>query len=55
MPIPASLVPGALVFHRTRGPVDLREYRNWWAYVPGASWRQPAGRAATAAAVTGTR
>src|SRR5499427_7578623 len=40
---PALLVPGSLVFQRTKGPVDLRDYRNWWAYVPGASWRQPAG------------
>ena len=40
---PALLVPGSLVFRRTRGPVDLRDYRNWWAYVPGACWRQPAG------------
>jgi len=40
---PALLVPGSLVFRRTSGPVDLRDYRNWWAYVPGASWRQPAG------------
>jgi formylglycine-generating enzyme required for sulfatase activity len=23
--------------------VDLRDYSNWWAYVPGASWRHPAG------------
>jgi len=36
-------VPGSLVFHRTKGPVDLQDYRNWWAYVPGASWRRPAG------------
>ncbi len=36
---PALLVPGSLVFHRTAGPVDLRDYRNWWAYVPGASWQ----------------
>ena len=40
---PELLVPGALVFHRTRGPVDLDEYRNWWSYVPGASWRHPEG------------
>jgi sulfatase modifying factor 1 len=40
---PALLVPGALVFHRTRGPVDLRDYRNWWGYVPGADWRHPRG------------
>ena len=35
---PALLVPGSLVFRRTRGPVDLRDYRNWWTYVPGACW-----------------
>jgi sulfatase modifying factor 1 len=40
---PALLVPGSLVFQRTAGPVDLRDYRNWWTYVPGASWRQPDG------------
>jgi formylglycine-generating enzyme len=40
---PALLVPGSLVFHRTAGPVDLRDYRNWWAYVPGASWQHPDG------------
>lgn len=31
----APLVPGSLVFHRTRGRVDLRDYRNWWSYVAG--------------------
>jgi formylglycine-generating enzyme required for sulfatase activity len=40
---PALLVPGALVFHRTSGPVDLRDYRNWWSYVPGATWDHPGG------------
>jgi formylglycine-generating enzyme len=40
---PALLVPGSLVFRMTPGPVDLRDYRNWWAYVPGASWRHPEG------------
>jgi formylglycine-generating enzyme len=40
---PDLLVPGALVFRRTRGPVDLSDYRNWWHYVPGASWRHPEG------------
>lgn len=40
---PALLVPGSLVFHRTSGPVDMRDVRNWWAYVPGASWQHPAG------------
>jgi formylglycine-generating enzyme len=40
---PDLLVPGSLVFQRTPGPVDLRDYTNWWAYLPGASWRQPLG------------
>jgi sulfatase modifying factor 1 len=40
---PAALVPGALVFRPTRGPVDLRDFRNWWAYVPGATWQRPEG------------
>ena len=40
---PALLIPGSLVFHRTPGPVDLRDYHNWWAYVPGACWHRPEG------------
>jgi sulfatase modifying factor 1 len=44
---PALLVPGSLVFQRTRGPVSLDDYRNWWAYVPGASWRHPKGPGST--------
>lgn len=40
---PALLVPGSLVFHKTRGPVDLRDPRNWWAWTPGAFWRRPEG------------
>lgn len=40
---PSMLVPGSMVFHKTRGPVDLRVMRNWWRYVPGASWRHPEG------------
>src|SRR5690606_116519 len=42
---PALLVPGSLVFQKPRGPVGLRDFRQWWAYVPGASWRHPAGPA----------
>jgi len=40
---PENLVPGALVFKKTRGPVDLNNYVNWWAWVPGTSWRRPFG------------
>ena len=35
--------PGALVFTPTAGPVDLRNWRQWWRWVPGASWRRPGG------------
>ena len=40
---PENLVPGSMVFQKRTGPVDLRNYANWWAWVPGASWRHPAG------------
>ncbi|OBF26140.1 formylglycine-generating enzyme family protein [Mycobacterium sp. ACS4331] len=39
----ADLAPGALVFTPTEGPVDLRDWRQWWRWVPGASWRHPFG------------
>lgn len=37
------LVPGAMVFVGTPGPVRLDDYSQWWRYVPGANWRQPQG------------
>jgi sulfatase modifying factor 1 len=40
---PENLVPGALVFQESRGPVDLKDYRNWWVWTPGTSWRHPLG------------
>lgn len=40
---PSSLVPGALVFTPTTGPVDLRDWRQWWRWQPGACWRSPEG------------
>jgi formylglycine-generating enzyme len=40
-----ALVPGALVFRPSRGPVDLRDVRNWWEYVPGTTWQRPEGPA----------
>ena len=39
----ADLVPGALVFRPTDGPVDLGDWRQWWDWAPGASWREPVG------------
>jgi len=38
-----NLVPGSMVFQKRTGPVDLRNYANWWAWTPGASWRHPKG------------
>lgn len=40
---PADLVPGAMVFTPTAGPVDLRDWRAWWRWQPGAHWREPEG------------
>jgi formylglycine-generating enzyme required for sulfatase activity len=40
---PDLLVPASTVFRRPAGPVDMRNHLNWWAYVPGASWRHPEG------------
>ncbi len=44
---PATLVPGSLVFTMTSWPVDLDDWRRWWAYVPDAQWRRPTGPAST--------
>lgn len=43
-PPPAeSLVPGSLVFTGAPGPVDLRNFAQWWTWTPGADWRRPTG------------
>ncbi|MBV8654862.1 MAG: formylglycine-generating enzyme family protein [Candidatus Eremiobacteraeota bacterium] len=41
--LPELCVPGSLVFRPTSGPVDLRDWSQWWAWTPGASWRHPYG------------
>lgn len=41
--LPHMLYAGSLVFQRTAGPVDLRDWSHWWAFVEGASWRHPLG------------
>ncbi|HEY1656697.1 MAG TPA: formylglycine-generating enzyme family protein [Candidatus Tumulicola sp.] len=41
--IPELCAPGSLVFRATNGPVDLRDWSQWWAWTPGASWRYPLG------------
>ena len=39
----AMLIPGALVFRMTDGPVDTSDITNWWHWTPGASWHRPEG------------
>jgi formylglycine-generating enzyme required for sulfatase activity len=34
---------GSLVFRPTSGPVSLGNPTQWWAFIPGADWRHPAG------------
>jgi formylglycine-generating enzyme required for sulfatase activity len=36
-----------MVFVGTDRPVDLRDYSQWWRYVPGADWRHPQGPGST--------
>jgi formylglycine-generating enzyme len=40
---PADLVAGSLVFRKTEGPGDLRDFRHWWNWTPDADWRHPEG------------
>ncbi|WP_102141811.1 formylglycine-generating enzyme family protein [Mycobacterium hubeiense] len=44
---PEDLQPGGLVFRPTSGPVDLRDWRQWWDWAPGACWRHPFGPTST--------
>lgn len=39
----AGAAAGSMVFRPTPGPVDLRDWRQWWEWVPGADWRHPRG------------
>jgi formylglycine-generating enzyme required for sulfatase activity len=40
---PELLVPGSQMFSPTPGPVDLRDWTQWWRWQPGATWRTPQG------------
>jgi len=40
---PEFLYPGSLVFVKPKGPVDMRDIRNWWKFMLGADWRHPRG------------
>ena len=41
--LPHMLYAGSLVFQKASGPVDLRDWSNWWAFAKGANWRHPLG------------
>ena len=40
---PDKLVAGSAVFQSPKHKVDMRNYLNWWVYVPGANWKYPEG------------
>lgn len=43
-PPPEKLVPGALVFQPTSGPLaNPRDISQWWHWTPGANWQHPEG------------
>ena len=37
------LLPGSLVFTKTKGPVSLLNESKWWSWVQGANWKHPEG------------
>jgi len=41
--LPEMLYAGSLVFQKTSGPVDTRDWSQWWDYRRGADWRHPTG------------
>jgi sulfatase modifying factor 1 len=41
--LPHMIYAGSLVFTPPRGPVDLRNVREWWSLMKGANWRRPYG------------
>jgi formylglycine-generating enzyme required for sulfatase activity len=38
-----ALVPGSVVFTPPDDAVPLDDFRQWWAWTPGANWRHPEG------------
>ena len=41
--LPHMLKAGSLVFSPPEGPVDLRNWSQWWTFKFGANWRRPYG------------
>ena len=44
---PEDLLPGSIVFTPPKEAVPLDDHRQWWRYVPGASWQHPEGPKST--------
>ena len=42
--LPHMLKAGGLVFMPPSGPVDLRDWSQWWRFTFGAFWRRPYGK-----------
>ncbi len=40
---PELLLPGGVVFHQPESAATAGDFRQWWRYKPGASWRHPEG------------
>jgi sulfatase modifying factor 1 len=47
--LPHMLFAGSLVFRPPAGPVDLRDWSQWWTFLKGADWRHPYGPASSVA------
>ncbi len=46
-PADSILKAGSLVFIAAEGPVDLRDYSQWWTWTVGANWSHPEGPEST--------
>jgi formylglycine-generating enzyme required for sulfatase activity len=46
-PAKEDLVAGSLVFSPPSQPVPLDDFRRWWRWTPGASWKKPEGPGST--------
>ncbi len=45
----AQLAPGSMVFTPPRHAVTTNDFRQWWAWKPGANWRHPEGKTSSIA------
>jgi formylglycine-generating enzyme len=45
--LPEMLFAASLVFVKPGGPVDTRDFTNWWQWTRGAQWRHPRGADST--------